>query len=401
MIKLYIKCDRIYCEGETLDGYLAVEDGKITDLLPSSSMVDAFMDYSGYRIIPGIIDTHIHGMSGFGLLGSDGMCPEAAIRGFLKGCAGKGMTGVFPTVSPDMCRAAAKVAKEQPDGARILGIHSEGPYLNRVGEKGIQTAAPTVDMKLVQQIYEDCDGFLKLMAIAPEIEGSQQVIDYLRAKNVVLSFAHSNCDYEEAMQAFQHGLRVSTHTANVMSGIHHRNMGGLGACLLNEEVYCEVICDGMHVAPSMLEIMFRVKDPDHWFMISDASEACGAPIGTYKVWGDFTVIIDEDGFCKSDTGRLMGSTKTVLYGISVLAEQLHIPLEKIIKLSSLNAAQFYGFGERKGSLAVGKDADLVVIDEEYQAVATFVEGRKVFDAALDTDLFNHDYVSKYQVNESA
>lgn len=398
---MYIKCDSIYCEEEILDGYLAVEDGKITDLLPSSSMVDAFMDYSGYRIIPGIIDTHIHGMSGFGLLGSDGMCPETAVRGFLKGCAGKGMTGVFPTVSPDMCRAAAKVAKEQPDGARILGIHSEGPYLNRVGEKGIQTAAPTVDMKLVQQIYEDCDGFLKLMAIAPEIEGSQQVIDYLRAKNVVLSFAHSNCDYEEAMQAFQHGLRVSTHTANVMSGIHHREMGGLGACLLNEEVYCEVICDGMHVAPSMLEIMFRVKDPDHWFMISDASEACGAPIGTYKVWGDFTVIIDEDGFCKSDTGRLMGSTKTVLYGISVLAEQLHIPLEKIIKLSSLNAARFYGFGERKGSLAVGKDADLVVIDEEYQAVATFVEGRKVFDAMLDTDLFNHDYVSKYQVKESA
>lgn len=396
---MYIKCDRIYCEEETLDGYLAVEDGKITNLLPCTSTVDSFIDYTGYRIIPGIIDTHIHGINGFGLLGGNGAHPESEVRGFLKGCAGRGMTGVFPTVSPDMCRVTAKVAKEQPDGARILGIHSEGPYLNRVGEKGVQTAAPTVDMKLVQQIFEDCDGYLKLMAIAPEIEGSQQVIEYLRAKNVVLSFAHSNCNYEEAMQAFHHGLRVATHTANVMSGIHHREMGGLGACLLNEEVYCEVICDGLHVAPSMLEIMFRVKDCDHWFMISDASPACGAPVGTYKVWGDFTVIIDEDGFCKSDTGRLMGSTKTVLYGISVLADRLHIPLEQIIKLSSLNAARFYGFAEKKGSIAVGKDADLVVINEDYEAVATYVEGRKVFDFEIDQPLFNEIYITRYKLEE--
>ena len=396
---MYIKCDRIYCEDDTLDGYLAVEDGRIVDFFPPDAHVDSFIDYTGYRIIPGIIDTHIHGINGFGLLNSDGSDPELEVKGFLKGCAGNGITGVFPTASPEVCKAVAKVAKEQPDGARILGIHSEGPYLNRVGEKGIQIKPLTVDMKLVRQIYEDCDGYLKLMAIAPEIEGSQQVIEYLRAKNVVLSFAHSNCNYEEAMQAFHHGLRVATHTANVMSGIHHREMGGLGACLLNEEVYCEVICDGLHVAPSMLEIMFRVKDCDHWFMISDASPACGAPVGTYKVWGDFTVIIDEDGFCKSDTGRLMGSTKTVLYGISVLADRLHIPLEQIIKLSSLNAAQFYGFAEKKGSIAVGKDADLVVINEDYEAIATYVEGRKVFDFEIDQPLFNEIYITRYKLEE--
>ncbi len=114
-------------------------------------------------------------------------------------------------------------------------------------------------MEEVKRIYEDCDGYLKLMAIAPEIEGRQQVIDYLREKGVILSYAHSNCNYEEAMEAFERGLSVSTHTANVMSGIHHRNMGGLGACLLNEKVFCEVICDGLHIAPPMLEIMFRVK----------------------------------------------------------------------------------------------------------------------------------------------
>jgi N-acetylglucosamine-6-phosphate deacetylase len=158
-------------------------------------------------------------------------------------------------------------------------------------------------------------------------------------RGVVLSFAHSNCNYEEAMQAFANGLSVSTHTGNVMSGIHHRNMGGLGACLLNEKVYCEIICDGLHISPVMLELMFRVKERNHWFMISDSSEAAGAPEGTYQ-FGQLKVIVDSHGFCKTDTGRLMGSTKSVLFGISVLADRLHIPLEEILRMSSLNAARF-------------------------------------------------------------
>ncbi|HAE42500.1 MAG TPA: N-acetylglucosamine-6-phosphate deacetylase [Clostridiales bacterium] len=396
---MYIKCDRIICENGSLDGYLVIENGKIIDFYSRDAVVDAFIDYSGYRIIPGIIDTHIHGINGFGLFGGDCSDPECEVKGFLKGCAANGITGVFPTTSPDMCKVVAKVAKEQPDGARILGIHSEGPYLNRTGEKGIEAETPTVDMDLVKKIYEDCDGLLKLMAIAPEIKDSQKVIDYLREKNVVLSFAHSNCNYEEAMHAFQHGLSVSTHTANVMSGIHHRDMGGLGACLLNENVYCEVICDGMHVNPIMLEIMFRLKDFDHWFMVSDASQACGAPVGTYKFFGDTKVTIDESGFSKTDTGRLMGSTKTVLYGISVLANQLNIPLKQILRMSSLNAAQFYGLGEQKGSIAVGKDADLVVINDDYEAIATYVEGRLVYDSRIDKELFNEKYLTRFKIEE--
>jgi len=396
---LYIKSDKIYFENGLRDGYLLVEDGLVVDFLGCDVNVDSFIDYTGYRIIPGIIDTHIHGTSGYGLINTESPDPESEVRGFLKGCAGNGITGVFPTASPDMCKVVAKVAKEKPDGSRILGIHSEGPYLNRVGEKGIQTEPPTVDMKLVHQIYEDCGGFLKLMAIAPEIKDSQKVIDFLRERNVILSYAHSNCNYEEAMEAFGRGISVSTHTANVMSGIHHRNMGGLGACLLNEKVYCEVICDGMHIDPTMLEIMFRVKDYDHWFMVSDASQACGAPVGTYKFSGDFTIAIDESGFCKSDTGRLMGSSKSVLYGISVLVNQMNVPLKQILRMSSLNAAQFYGFAEQKGSIAVGKDADLVVINEDYEAVATYVEGSNVFDSKKDKELFNENYLTRYRVEE--
>lgn len=393
---MYIKCDQIYFENGIYDGYLEVNEGKFIAFHKASTDIKSFVDYTGYRIIPGIIDTHNHGTRGFGLLNANCKDPKAEIRGYLKGNAANGVTGVFPTPMPEMCKYIAEVAHEQPDGAKILGIHSEGPYLNRVGEGGIYVDPPTIDMGMVRKIYEDSDGLLKLMAIAPEIPDSQKVVDYLRARGVVLSFAHSNCNYEEAMKAFENGISVSTHTANVMSGIHHRNMGGLGACLLNDKVQSEIICDGLHVSPVMIELMFRVKDQDHWMMISDSSEAAGAPIGNYRFMS-FEVHIDEQGFCKSETCRLMVSTKSVLYGLSVLVKQVGLPLEKAIRLSSLNTANFYGFGTQKGSIKIGKDADFVVIDTDYTAMATYVEGKKVFDQATEKDFFNPAFLQEYRV----
>jgi N-acetylglucosamine-6-phosphate deacetylase len=392
---VFIKSDQIYLERDVLDGYLEIGHGKFVAFHPVDANVATFLDYSGYRIIPGIIDTHNHGTRGFGLISSSCKEPEENIRGYLKGCAADGITGVFPTPTSDMCKYIAKIAQEQPDGAKILGIHSEGPYLNRVGEGGIYNQPPKVNMDVIKQIYDDCQGWLKLMAIAPEIDGSQQAIDYLRDKGVVLAFAHSNDNYDEAMKAFENGISVSTHTGNVMSGIHHRNMGGLGACLLNDDIQSEIICDGKHISPVMIELMFRVKSLEHWMMISDSSEAAGAPFGTYR-FGEFTVTVDREGFCKTDTGRLLGSTKSVLYGLSVLVNQVGLSLEKAIRLSSLNAARFYGIGNQKGSIKIGKDADFVVIDPNYQALATFVEGRKVYDSVTEKDYFNQNYLRDFQ-----
>lgn len=394
---MFIKCDQIYFEQGIYDGFLEVDQGKFIAFHKANAEIKSFVDYTGYRIIPGIIDTHNHGTRGYGLLNANCEDPKAEVRGYLKGNAANGVTGIFPTPMPEMCKYVAEVAHEQPDGAKILSIHSEGPYLNRVGEGGIYVDPPVVNMDLIRKIYEDCDGLLKLMAIAPEIPGSQQVVEYLSGKGVVLSFAHSNCNYEEAMKAFDNGISVSTHTANVMSGIHHRNMGGLGACLLNDSVHSEIICDGMHVSPVMIELMFRVKAQDHWMMISDSSDPAGAPQGKYRFMQDFVVNVDQQGFCKTDTGRLMGSTKSVLYGLSVLVKQVGLPLEKAILLSSLNAANFYGFGEEKGSIKIGKDADFVVIDDHYNALATYVEGKKVFDSATEKDFFNPAFLKEHLV----
>ena len=213
------------------------------------------------------------------------------------------------------------------------------------------------------------------------------------------AFAHSNMNYHEALEAFKWGISVTTHTANVMAGIHHRNMGGLGACLLNDDVYNELICDGLHVSNEMIELMLRVKnDPfNKVMMVSDNVPMGGAPIGRYNLGGlGLQVNIDEKGYCLSDTGRLCGSTVPVIKGIKNLVENVGIGMRNVIKMSSANPAKVYG-AVNKGSIEKGKDADLIVIDDDYNVLYTISEGRIVYDHQKDTDVFNDEFLAAYKI----
>ncbi len=384
---MIVRSKQIYLEDSCFDGFLIVENGLIKAVEPATADLAADINASEFRVIPGIFDTHNHGTYGYNLLDRVDDMPKE-IRGYLKGLAAQGVTSILPTPEYDLIADIAEMAQKENDGAKIVGIHSEGPYLNRVGEKGVDTGHPDVDMAVVRKMVADGQGLLKLVALAPEIENIDEAIDYLNAQKIRLAFAHSNNNYQEAQSAFDKGLSVSTHTANVMSGIHHRNMGGLGACLLNEKVWCEVICDGLHVNDEMLRLMFKVKPYDKFMMVSDSVSIAGAPVGRYNMLGFLPVNITEAGFCLSDTGRLCGSTKSVLYDIGHLVNYVDVPINEALKMAALNPAICYGLDQRKGSLKVGKDADFVIIDADYQALATFSEGRKVFDRLVDTELFN-------------
>ena len=176
-----------------------------------------------------------------------------------------------------------------------------------------------------------------------------------------------------------------------MAGIHHRNMGGLGAALLSDDVYNELICDGLHVRNEMIEIIFRVKNDafNKIMMISDNTHLGGLKPGRYE--GAFGPCnITEEGFCLTDTGRLAGSAKPVLYGMRNLVKNMHMPLEKVCVMASLNPCRVYGFADRKGSLRIGKDADFAVIDKDFNCLYTYREGRKIYDHTIDTDLFDHE-----------
>ncbi len=400
---MLIKCDRIYFEDGVRDGYLVVDGKKITGFLDASANVTDYVDYTGYRVIPGVFDTHNHGTHGYtpnGLVGG-----KDEVRKYLKGLASNGVSNVFATMSylegTDNYKRIGEIMNEECDGATILGIHSEDTNRlgHRVGEKGIPLAEAPLNMQLVKDTWENSNGLLKLCGIAPELENADEAIEYLNSKGVKVAFMHSEANFQQAMEAFKKGIYVSTHTCNVMRGIHHRNMGGLGACLLDENLYNEIICDGMHVSLEMLQLIFRTKpDMSKWLMISDNVQVSGAPVGQYRnLDNPRSRFVTEEGFCLEDTGRLSGSTQPVIFGMKNLVEKLGMPIETVIKMAALNPAVAYGFDKEKGSIKLGKDADLAVLDDDYKCVATYANGRKVFDREVDKDLFNQEYIDKFRV----
>lgn len=387
------KCDQIISHTGITQGYLIVDEGKVLGIFDDSQGHEV-IDYTGYRLIPGIFDTHNHGTMGYSLYGNIEQ-PHDEVRGYLKGLAAQGVTSIFPTTQLEYFKAVVDVAREPIQGAQIVGIHSEGPYLNRVGENGVAEEPLVIDLDYIQSMIDQGQGLLKLVAIAPELPKSQAAIDLLRANDIHVAYAHSNMNYEEAYEAFSRGVSVATHTANVMSGIHHRHMGGLGACLLHPQVQCELIADGVHVQPEMMELMLRVKPLNQWMLISDSTSASGAPAGMYR-FGEFKVIMNEAGFVKTETGRLMGSSKPVVYGMKVLHEQLHLTLSDLVAMSSYNVAQYYGLSD-KGELSQGKDADFVILDRQFNVHYTYVQGQCVYHPQQE-DCFNKAYIEKNRIN---
>ena len=400
---MYIKCHKIYFEDACRSGYLQVEGKKIVGYLDDDAKVEEYLDYSDYRIIPGIFDTHNHASRGY--------APDKSmehLKGYLKSLGADGVTEVFPTIEyykeTDNYQYVRELYGQEVDGATIMGIHSEDTERlgNRVGENGIPIDISSIDMELVKDTYENSNGLLKLCGIAPELKGSKQAIDYLSSRGVRVAMMHSEANYETAMQAFKDGVSVSTHTCNVMSGIHHRRMGGLGACILNPDVNNELICDGLHVSFEMMQILFRTKnDYSKWMMISDNVDLAGFPAGQYYTndkTSDRRYIITDEGFCVDTNGRLCGSAKPVIYGIKNLVTKLNIPLETVIRMASLNPCRVYGFDAYKGSIKIGKDADLVVIDDDYNVLYTYANGKKIFDKDIDTDLINREFYNAFIVN---
>ena len=394
---MIIKSGKIYMGDGCKSGYLEIENGVIKQYYPDGVNLTADKDFGGNRIIPGIFDTHNHGGFGVGI-GKDST--EDDIKLYLKGLAANGVTAVFPTTAElHSMRLVGEMADKIQDGAKIMGVHSEGPWGARVGEKGVNTGYPKVDLDYAAKMVEACNGKLMLVGIAPEVENAYKAVDFFLSKGVKMAIYHTNATYEQANLSIDRGITVATHLCNVMTGLHHRDVGAIGACILRDEVWCEVICDFLHVSPQMIEIILKVKDNDKIMMISDNVAYTGVPVGKYRsMFGDGAIRMTEEGFLLSDTGRLMGSSKPVIFGIKNLVERLGLPLEKVVRMSSYNACKNYGFADRKGSLDIGKDADFAVISDSFDVLCTYSEGRMVYDRKTDGKIFNKKFVDEYKTD---
>lgn len=316
------------------------------------------------------------------------------VQGYAKSLLSVGVTGVLPTAKEEAFEAIADFMDTDYVGARIHGIHSEGPYWARGGENTVGITWPDPDVKETQRLIDLCKGKMKMMAIAPEVKGAYDVIRLLHQSGIKVAACHTKAKAQDIKDAMEEvGLDIVTHLCNGMQGIHHRDAGALGAFLLEDHLMYELITDLNHVCADMIRLCFRVQSYDKFCLISDSNYIAGLPVGFYERYGRI-MKADSDGLIKDVNGRICGSGKWVLFNMGQLVNVVGVPFEEVVKMASLNPARFLGIDGETGTLEPGKLADFAVISDNYECLATYVGGTKVYDAESDDNGFNMEALSR-------
>lgn len=359
---------------------LHIQDGIITGLSEGTndSADEEILDMTGKYILPGFIDTHMHGAVGHKL--SD---PSPDLEAISRFEATEGVTSLsIATVCSDFDHILRQIdlaveASKNVSGAKIAGIHAEGPFIN-IKKKGAMDPkyiiAPDT-VKLDQMLEHGC-GLLKMITLAPETEGALAVIRHAVNRGLVVSMGHTEATYGETEAAIAAGASQATHTFNAMRALSHREPGILGSVLTNPKVRCEMICDHTHLHPATIKLIYGMKGADQINIISDSEHGAGMKEKEILVDGEIRYI--EDGVMKLADGTIAGSASTMLDGVKNLIAD-GIPLTDIAKMASYNPACTLGIDQTTGSIAVGKAADLAILDENYNIAATYIDGVCVFN----------------------
>ncbi len=357
--------------------YQIAELGHVDDVaIPDKAEV---YDLDGYIVAPSFIDLHIHGAVGTDFTEAD----DEKIREISDFLLSRGMTGVLATLYPkpkddfiaDVRRLADYIQRD-PRRNIIRGIHLEGPYLNPEMHGAInENYIWEPDMKDWADLRDAGRGTVRLMTIAPEVPGSLEVIRDASRQGIVPSIGHSKASYEDISVAIDNGAAQVTHIFNAMSPFHHRNPGVLTASFLHGELKVQLIADGIHVHPAVIRTLVKLKGQSGIILISDAMAASGFSQGSYQ-FGDQEVHVDEKS-ARLEDGTIAGSVSTLDIGIRVLVQEAGIPLTHAVRMASLNPSRVLGTEHYKGILAVGKDADLVVMDDAFQVRMTLLDGEIV------------------------
>ena len=358
-------------------GDLEIEGGRIRQVGEklSWSQNDLVVDCQGYTIVPGFVDVHIHGCAGADTC--DGK--RESIDTMAEFLLTKGVTSFCPTTMTvdraeiEAALLAAKACVDQPGpGARVVGVNMEGPFI-AAARKGAQKEEAILppDPELFRHFQELSGGIVRLVDIAPEQPGGLAFIREVKDLCAV-SIAHTTANYDQAKESFDAGITHATHLFNAMSGLHHRDPGVVGAVFDDSRVYAELICDGFHIHPAALRTAFQVLG-DRALVISDSMRANGMPEGEPFDLGGQMVTVREGKATLAD-GTIAGSVSNLHQEVKNLV-RFGIPLEQAVKAASLIPARSIGLEEEIGSIAPGKRADLVVLDENLDIVAVYHENQ--------------------------
>ena len=378
-MKTFIVQGQVYTPGEVIaDGVVVVEDGRIAavgpraavDVPPHARLIDA----AGQRVIPGLIDLHIHG-----LLEASARSDVAGLAEALPRCA---VTGFLPTLgssSPgDTLQAVRDIAtaiQSRPPGARILGIHLEGPYVSPRRPGAIEPFfVRPFSWEEFQTLQAAAQGHIRLLTLAPEVPPARQYIPQLVAQGVIVAIGHSDATYEEAREAIRLGVSHATHIFNATRPFHHREPGIVGAILLHPGVTAQVIGDGEHVHPAAIALLVRAKGAPGVALVSDAMPLAGLPPGEYVSRGKR--LLSNGRAIRLPEGQLVGSATLLNGGLRTLVEQVGLSWTEALTIAAVVPAGVLGLPT--GRLESGLDADLVIMNDDYQPRLTMVQGQVVY-----------------------
>ena len=361
---MIIKGGKVFQEdGSFLEQAIYINDHRLVDKAEYQDDGEV-IDAEGLLVLPGLVDIHSHGAAGEDF--SDGN-PEGLkkILQYEKRC---GITSYCPTsmtFPKERLRqifASIKGAQTE-EGAKVVGINMEGPFLDPV-KKGAHVeewiAAP--DAAFVRELNQDVDGLVRLVTLAPNMEGAEEFIKEMH-EEVCISLGHTAADYDCASRAMKLGAHHVTHLYNAMQPFGHRAPGLIGAAMDDPECMVELICDGYHIHPSAIRAAFRLFGPERVILISDSMRATGMENGTYELGGQEVTVKDRKAVLKD--GTLAGSA-TNLYGCMCKAVEFGIPLEQAIMAATANPARSIGIFDRVGSIRIGKQADLLLVSENLE-----------------------------------
>ncbi|HKO97976.1 MAG TPA: N-acetylglucosamine-6-phosphate deacetylase [Pyrinomonadaceae bacterium] len=361
---------------------LLIEGGLITQVFDAQATLpkaDSVVDLQGATLFPGFIDVHIHGA-----VGVDTMEANAAdLVRLSKFLASQGVTGWLPTLVPgpvadyELAIRAIREASDSNEGARIFGVHYEGPFVNSAQCGALRTSyfrtysgSPDVsDLPVLTN-----PNLKHMMTVAPEVQGGVALTRELTSRGWIVSVGHTRAQFDLLDQVFEAGARHMTHFMNAMSPLHHRAPGPVAWGLLRDEVTCDFIADGVHLDPQILKLLLKTKTPNHLTMISDSVAAAGLGDGDYQIWGE--TIRVKDGRTSNSAGSIAGSVISMLDAVRLMKEVGASDLE-VSKMASGNPARLLSLDSECGSIGEGKRADLVVLDQDGKVRLTIVGGQLV------------------------
>ena len=376
---MIIRSRKVWIAGQFVPADIETENGKIAEIRPCGER-KADADYGEKRIVPGFIDLHTHGSYGYDT--NDGE-PEG-LRNWMRRIPEEGVTSILPTTvtqMPDvLTKAVANVAdviENGYEGAEILGIHFEGPYLD-MEYKGAQPpeAIAKATVEQFEEYQKAAKGWIRYITLAPEHDENHALTRYCSTHGVVVSMGHSAATYEDAVMGIANGAMSMTHVYNGMTRYHHRNPGLVGAAFRIRDVYGEIICDGCHSHLAALNNFFTIKGRDYSIMITDSLRAKHCPPGGNYQLGGHDIEIGEDGLARlKGTNTIAGSTLRMNRGLKILAEDAMVPFDAALNSCTINPARCLRVDDRKGRIAAGCDADLVVLEDNYDVIQTYCRGR--------------------------